>query len=253
MNDPAVRATEREALAMDTLVQLVDSLVDDFDVIDMLTLLAHRTVELLRADAAGILLADDRQKLRLVAASDENVELLELFQLQNDEGPCLDGFRTGEVITEGDLTSSTAWPVFAPEAVRHGYAAVCAVPMRLRSDVMGCLNIFMRSPGVLSDRDIALGQALADVSTIAMMQDRALRDSRLRQEQLQSALDSRVVIEQAKGMIAERADVDVASAFEVLRRFARRHRLGLTDVSSRLMRREIQVADLVDDEGADQP
>lgn len=234
MDETTTPGTDREALATDTFVQLADSLVDDFDVIDMLTLLAHRAVELLDADAAGILLADDRGRLRLVAASDENVHLLELFQLQNDEGPCLDGFRAGVVVTEGDLHGNTAWPVFAPEAVRHGFGPVCAVPMRLRSEVVGCLNIFRCATGAPTERDVSLGRALADISTIAMMQDRALRDSLLRQEQLQGALDSRVVIEQAKGMIAERANVDFGVAFELLRTYSRNHKLRLTDVSNRL-------------------
>ena len=226
---------DREALLARTFVELADSLVADFDVIEMLTLLATRTVELLDATAAGILLGDSRNRLRVIASSGEQVELLELFQLQNDEGPCLDCYRNGTVVCEPDLTAATPWPSFAAEAVGHGYLSVCAVPLRLREDVLGCLNLFIDRTGALADHDIALGQALADSASITVMQTRATIDASIRETNLQHALNSRVVIEQAKGVVAERESISFDEAFTLLREQARSTRRLLTDVCAEIV------------------
>ncbi len=220
----------RSALTADTFVEIVDTLVDDFDVIDVLTVLTSRSVELLDAAAAGILLADTEGHLRVMAASTEQIELLELFQIQNDEGPCLDCYHTGAVVV-ANLDAASPWPQFAPESVRAGFPAVCAVPLRLKDVVLGCLNLFMAEPVALSDADVALAQALAHVASIAIVQDTITREAAIREGQLQHALNSRIAIEQAKGMIAERGNVDMDTAFSRMRAFARNSNRGLTEVA----------------------
>lgn len=226
---------DRVALTASTFVELVDTLVDEFDVVDVLTVLASRCVELLDAAAAGILLADDLGHLRVVGASTEQVRLLELLQLQNEEGPCLDSFRSGTIIIEADLEGSQRWPLFAAESVAAGFPSVCAVPLKLRDLTFGCLNLFMAAPRSLSDSDVALARGLADVATIAIVQEQVIRAAAVREAHLQHALDSRVVIEQAKGMIAERARVDLDQAFRRLRSYARSNNLKLTDVATAIV------------------
>ncbi len=234
-DDTHDRSLARRALTATTFVEIVDTLVDDFDVIDVLTVLSSRCVELLEAAAAGILLADAEGQLRVIGASTEAIEVLELFQIQNDEGPCLDCFRTGAVVVVADLATDVAWPRFATEAVRAGYPSVCAVPLRLKDLTLGCLNLFMAHPEPLAPADVALAQALADVASIAIVQDQVTRQSVIREGQLQNALTSRVAIEQAKGMIAERAGVDMDQAFAKLRAYARRTNERLTEVATGLV------------------
>ncbi len=225
-------------------VELVEALVDDFDVIDMLTVLTTRCVELLDAAAAGILLADSAGTLRVVGASNEQAQLLELLQVQHDEGPCWDCYHTGDVIINEDVTAGSPWPRFAPVAVAAGYPSVCAVPMRLKQSRMGCLNLFMSEPVRLPDADIALAQALADVASIAIVQDEATRTADVRERQLQHALESRIVIEQAKGMIAAQAGVAMDEAFSRLRAHARNNNLRLTDVAAAIISGSINMGPL---------
>ena len=219
-------------LLSDTFVELADTMVADFDVIDFLHLLTQRSVQLLDASAAGVLLADPRGELRLVAASTEAVRVLELFQLQNDQGPCLDCFRTGQPIVAADLAAARqAWPQFAAAAREAGFAAVHALPMRLRAQVVGALNLFQATPGPLSNEDLRVGQALADVATIGLLQERSMRRNEILHEQLQGALNSRVTIEQAKGKLAERLGLDMDQAFTMLRGYARDRNLRLSDLA----------------------
>lgn len=225
---------DREHLATTTFVELARQLVSDFDLIDTLTALAARSVELLSAAHAGILLVDEHGNLGVMAASSEETRLLELFQIQNDQGPSLDCFHTRTVVIHPDLTTSSPWPEFAVEAVDAGYRSVCAVPMQLADVPFGCLNLFSTEPGSLSARDVALAQALADVATITIAQDRTVREASIREEQLQHALNSRIVIEQAKGMIAERANVDMDEAFTRLRNHSRNHNLRMTELAQQL-------------------
>jgi transcriptional regulator with GAF, ATPase, and Fis domain len=228
-------AQRRQQLTATTFVEIVDTLVDNFDVIEVLTVLTSRTVELLDATAAGILLADEHGRLRVMAASTEQIQLLELFQLQNDEGPCLDSFRTGAVVAQADLREPSPWPRFAAESIAAGYPSVCAIPMRLKERVLGCLNLFMSTAESLPPTDVALARALADVASIAVVQDQAARLAAIREGQLQHALTSRIKIEQAKGMIAESARVDMDTAFNRLRSHARNNNLGLTSVAEQLV------------------
>jgi transcriptional regulator with GAF, ATPase, and Fis domain len=217
---------------LETFVELADTLVDDFDVIDFLHLLVDRCVALLDVDAAGLLLTDQRGQLQVMATSSEQVRLLELFQLQNDEGPCLDAFATGARVSHADLGSAAnRWPRFAAAATDTGFAAVDALPMRLRNDVIGALNLFRTSPGALTDTAMNTAVALVDVATIGLLQERSIRNQEILTEQLQRALTSRVVIEQAKGLVAERLGIDMDGAFAALRGYARGHNLKLSDVA----------------------
>ncbi|MCX4977818.1 GAF and ANTAR domain-containing protein [Streptomyces sp. NBC_00620] len=221
-----------QQLLAKTFVELADNLVADFDLIDFLRLLTDRCVGLLGASAAGVLLADRDGELRVVAASDEQVRLLELFQLQNDEGPCLDCFRTGAPVAVADLGAATIrWPHFAVQARRGGFGAVQALPMRLRDEVVGALNLFRATPGPFDPAATPLAQALADVATISLLQQRSAHRSTVLNEQLQTALNSRVLIEQAKGKLAERQNIDMERAFSALRGYARAHNRRLSDVA----------------------
>src|SRR5712691_2672568 len=187
-------------LLSETFVELTDTMVAGFDVIDFLHVLTDRSVQLLDVSAAGLLLADPRGELRVVAASSEAARLLELFQIQNDQGPCLDCFRTGQPVEAADLAAAAQrWPRFAPAARDAGFAAAQALPMRLREQVIGALNLFRVGPGAFALADVRVGQALADVATISLLHERSMRHSDALNEQLQTALNSRVIIEQAKG------------------------------------------------------
>jgi transcriptional regulator with GAF, ATPase, and Fis domain len=231
----------RESLIARTFIEIADTLVGDFDVIDMLTTLAHRSVQLLDVAAAGILLADSEGHLRVMAASSDEVELLELFQIQNDEGPCMDSFAAGTMVAAPDLTAVTPWPRFAAESLAGGFASVCAVPLRLRADTIGCVNLFMASSGGLSEGDVEIAQALTDVACIVICQNEASRSAARREEQLQQALNSRVLIEQAKGVIAERAGVAMDEAFGRLRRYARNNNLRLSDLAGAVIAGTVDV------------
>jgi transcriptional regulator with GAF, ATPase, and Fis domain len=219
-------------LLSETFVELTDTMVVGFDVIDFLHVLTDRSVQLLDVSAAGLLLADPRGELRVVAASSEAARLLELFQLQNDQGPCLDCFRSGRPVQAADLAAEGArWPRFAPAARQAGFGAVQALPMRLRDQVIGALNLFRADAGALAPADIRVGQALADVATISLLHERSMRHSDTLNEQLQAALNSRVVIEQAKGKLAERLGLDMDRSFGLLRDYARNSNQRLTDVA----------------------
>lgn len=221
-----------ERLLAKTFVELADTLVADFDLIDFLRLLTDRCVGMLGASAAGVLLADRDGELRVMAASDEQVRLLELFQLQNDEGPCLDCYRTGTPVAVPDLRTETArWPRFTARAQLHGFSAVQTLPMRLRDEVVGALNLFRATPGPFDPLGTPIAQALADVATISLLQQRTTQRTTVLNEQLQTALNSRVLIEQAKGKLAERQGIDMEQAFTALRSYARAHNRRLSDVA----------------------
>jgi GAF domain-containing protein len=223
---------ETEKLAR-TFVSLADTLVDDFDVLDVLHELTVRCAELLEAAAAGLLLADRDGQLRVMVASTESARLLELFELQNDEGPCLECYRSGEPVSFERLhEAQTPWPRFASAATEAGYTSVLALPMRLRGPTIGSLNLFGDATGAPLGGDVIhIAQGMADVATIAIMQDRLARDRNLLAEQLQLALDSRVAIEQAKGALANRLGIGTDEAFDLLRQRARSTRQRLVQVA----------------------
>jgi GAF domain-containing protein len=227
MNTPVAR----EAALVEAFVRLADTLVDDYDVIELFHGLCADCVTLLPADAAGLLLTDQRESLQVVSASTEQAHLVELFQLQSQQGPCLDCFRGSEVVRADDLSTETRWPLFRERAREYGFAAVHALPMRLRGQTIGALNLFHREPLVMTDSDLSVGQALADVATIAILSDRNTRERELLTEQLQAALTSRVVIEQAKGILAERGAIGLEEAFTRLREHARRTNQRLSELA----------------------
>lgn len=227
--------TPREARVLDAVVSLVDNLLDDFDVVELLTELTERCADLLDIAAAGFLLSDPLGQLRLLAATSSQTWELELFQLQADEGPCVDCFATGEPVSVADLrTSATRWPRFVPAALEAGVASVHAVPMRAAGIVLGSLGLFGSRTGELSESDLLVGQTLAHVACVAILQERPHAPSTV-MARLRSALSHRIVVEQAKGFLRERLDISVDEAFSLLRRYARVHGDHLTDVSQRLM------------------
>jgi GAF domain-containing protein len=218
-------------LLTDVFVELADTLIDDFDVIDFLHVLTERCVAVLGVSAAGLLLTDQRGALQLVAASSERTRLLELFQLQTDQGPCLECFHTGRPVSVANLPTAGRWPRFTAAAAEVGFAAVHALPMRLRDEVIGALNLFDANPGTLDESTLRIGQALADVATIGLLQQRAIRRREVLAEQLQAALNSRILIEQAKGVLAERLQLDLDDAFVLLRSGARSHNRRLSELA----------------------
>jgi transcriptional regulator with GAF, ATPase, and Fis domain len=230
----------REAQLVRTFVEVADTLVTDFDVVELLTSLAHHCVELFDTAEAGLLLADRNGGLQVVASSSTAMADLELFELQNDEGPCIDCFRTGRPVGAADLARDGVerWPRFTSEALRAGFRGVWALPMRLRESTIGSLNLLRTTPAPLAPSDLEAAQALADVATIGLIQQRAAEDARLLTDQLQTALDSRVTIEQAKGVLAEHAGLSMTTAFATLRAYARANRTRLSDVAAAIAARE---------------
>jgi transcriptional regulator with GAF, ATPase, and Fis domain len=234
--------TVREELIADAFVQLADTLVAEFDVLDFLHVLVERAVELLDADAGGIMLADQRGGLEVMAASSHEVHLVELFELQNEEGPCLEAFRSGLAVTRPDPAAMrVSWPAFTERLEEAGFASAQAVPMRLRDEVVGALNVFRVTPGALSDSDMKLARALADIGTISLLQERSMRARDRLAEQLQGALNSRVLIEQAKGVLAERGGLEVGQAFRALRDHARRSGTPLAEVASAVVQGRLRL------------
>ena len=234
---------DREQVVSRAFVALADTLVDDYDIIDLLDQLIAHSVTLLAADAAGIMLGDPHQQLRVVAASSEDAELMELLQLQNEQGPCMDCYRTSAPVSVPDLADATQWPAFTAAVMEAGpFRSVHALPLRLRGEAIGALNLFHRTPGPLPPADLALGQALADVATIGILQERAIRRGEVLNEQLQTALTSRVVVEQAKGVLAQHHGLTMDAAFDQLRRYARAHSLRLANVARQLTTRRLNPA-----------
>ena len=214
-----------------TVVELADTLVQDFDVVELLTLLADRCVGVLGVDAAGLMLVAPDGNLRVVASSSETMRLLELFELQAQEGPCLDCYRTGKPVVNQDLTTTNGpWPRFAAEALRSGFHFVDALPMRLRGTVIGAHNLF-HATGQMHPADVEAAQAFADVATIAILQHRGAVEIQSVNTQLQEAFANRIMIEQAKGMIAQRQGLNMEEAFLTLRNHARNHRVRLVDTA----------------------
>jgi GAF domain-containing protein len=217
---------------VETLVHLADTLVAEYDVIDFMQTLAERSVELVGVSEAGIMLADSKGRLHHAACSSERMRLVELFELQLEQGPCFDAFREGTAI-RSDSAQDVArrWPDFARHAVEGGFSAVSAVPLTLRQESVGALNLFSTTDGALGDDDLRVVQAMADIATIGILQARLISDQHTLTSQLETALHSRVKIEQAKGVVAERNNIDVDDAFVLIRRFARNNHRLLSDAA----------------------
>ncbi len=222
----------REEDVLRALVEMADTLVEDYDVIDVLTGLTDRCVKLLGVSAAGVMLVSPDGELRLAASSSEAMRVLELFELQAQDGPCLDAFRTGEPVGHESLrVGSVRWPAFSTAARRAGFESVFALPLRLRDRTIGALNLFSVGHTPMDESNVVVARAFADLATISVLQHRGAAEAQRLNEQLSGALTSRIVIEQAKGVIAERSGLDMAEAFLQLRRYARAHQLRLTDVA----------------------
>jgi len=230
---------DRERLLAQVFVRLADTLVDDFDVVEFLQGLSADAVTVLDAEAAGVMLTDRRGGLRVVASSEERMRLLELFELQNEQGPCLDAFHTATSVQASAVEGTSRWPAFAPTAAAQGFQRMCAVPLRLRGDVLGALNLFRATDDPFTDTDLEIAQAMAQVAATGLLQQRSLTERQLLTDQLQTALHSRVVIEQAKGMLAEHLTVDVDTAFQVLRQHARDTNQKLTDLARHVATRRV--------------
>jgi GAF domain-containing protein len=216
----------------DVFVETADTLVDDFDLVAFLDQLADHAAAVSGADAVGLVLADAHGELQFMAASNDAGKALELFQLQASEGPCLDAFTTKRAIVNADLGhASDVWPTFAPQARAAGFVSVHAFPMRLREDVIGALNLFARSAVTFAADEVRIVQSLADIATIAILQERSITRAELLTSQLQGALNSRIVIEQAKGALSRMEGVSVDEAFVLMRETARRSRTRLVDVA----------------------
>src|SRR6266568_4965639 len=218
----------REAVLARAFVRLADTLASDFVVVDFLHGLSADSVEILEAEAAGVMLADPRGGLRLIASSDERMRLLELFELQGAQGPCLDAFSSGRAVQASAADSRARWPVFAPRASGAGFQMMCAVPLRVRTNVIGALNLFRGSDEPFTGTEMEVAQAMAEMAAIGLIQERALRERNLLAEQLQAALNSRMDIEQAKGMLAEYLAMTVDDTFKLLRTYARDHNRRLS-------------------------
>ncbi|MEU0094445.1 GAF and ANTAR domain-containing protein [Kribbella sp. NPDC006257] len=232
----------REHRLTQIFIELADTLVAEFDLVDFLSGLAEATVELLDVDAAGLMLTDDDGVLHVLASSEDQAEVLELFELQHDQGPCPECFRTGMPVVNVDLSR---WPDFAAAAAAAGYASTHALPLRLRGQVIGVMNLFRTHPARLTDADAALGQALSDMATIGLLHEREVRSHQVLTQQLQHALDSRVLIEQAKGMLAERAGLALPEAFTAMRSYARRSGCGLTSVAAGVLDGTLRTSSLM--------
>lgn len=216
----------------DALVDVADTLVADFDLIEFLHGVAQHATEITGGAASGVMLSGHDGVLHHVGASSEDARLLELFQIQNAEGPCLDSFRTGQPVVVPDLAQThVRWPSFTPRALEMGMTSVYAFPMRLRDRVIGGLNIFQTHRTAILTAEGRVLQALADMATIALIQEQAVSRAEILTEQLQVALTSRIVVEQAKGAIARTFDITVDEAFDRLRTYARTSRRRLTEVA----------------------
>ena len=240
----------RERDVTRAFVELASSLANGYDVVDLLSALTADCARLLDVASAGLLLADGRGVLHVVAASSERTRQLELFQVQRADGPCRDCYLDGAPISVPDLNDATdRWPSFAPTALRAGFVSVHAVPMRLRDHILGALGLFGTTAGPLDPDDLSLGQALADVASVALVQDKATSDQRSVNEQLQTALNSRIVLEQAKGVLAQQGALPMEEAFAVLRRYARDHNLRLTGVAEAVVARQLSAEQLLERRG----
>jgi len=224
----------------DAFVTVADTLIEDFDIIDLLHTLVTECVDLLDVDAGGLLLADADGELQLVASTSEQAQFVEVIQLSAGAGPCVDCYRQGVPVTVADMEGEGgAWPQFQEAALQQGFQAVFATPMRLRGQVLGAMNLFSKKPGAPTEQDALIAQALADIATIGILQERSIRESHILNEQLQRALESRVFIEQAKGVLAAVGSLDMDQAFAALRNYARSHHMALRDVAQQVAARTI--------------
>lgn len=232
----------RESELLRTFAKLADTLVADYDVVDLLQLLVDSCHDLLNSTAAGILLADSSGQLEVLASTSEAARLVEIMQLSAEAGPCIESFRTGRVVSVPNITDSRGdWSQFRDSALEQGFASIDSIPLRLRDTTIGALNLLRASPGEMDASDLVAAQAFADVATIGILHERSLRQSTLVKDQLQAALNSRIVVEQAKGVIAHLHGVSVDDAFTLIRDYARKNRAGIGHVAQQIVDRAISL------------
>ena len=232
--------TSRQERILEVFATLADTLVDDYDTVELLQMLVESCQELLDVEAAGLLLADENGDLEVVASTDEESRLVETIQLSAEAGPCIDSFRTATVVSVPDIASAPEqWHRFKAAALQNGFASTYGIPMRLRDTTIGSLNLLRTHQGQLNEMDLRAAQALADVATIGILHERSLRASDITRQQLQLALNSRVTIEQAKGVLAHTHGITTDRAFDRLREYARGHQLPLSLVAERVVRQEL--------------
>lgn len=235
-------AHTREARLAETFVALADTLVAGYDVVELLQFLVERSASLLDADESGLILLDSEGDVEVVASTTERIALVELLQMRAGEGPCVEVAQTGVAVSIPEVSDAEArWPAFVVAARKLGYGAIHCVPLHLREKTIGSLTLFATMPGALSEHDALAAQALADVATIGILQERAFRELDLTRQQLQHALDSRVVIEQAKGVLAQQRGLDMEDAFHLLRDSARLRNLRLDDLAHRVVARTVEL------------
>jgi hypothetical protein len=236
MNDVAQRRL------LETFARLADTLVDDYDVVELLQMLVDTCRDLLDTTAAGILLSDSRGELELVASTSEAGRLVEMMQLSAEAGPCIESFRSGRPVSVPDIAQTgDEWRHFREAALAQGFRSVDALPLRLRDSTIGTLNLLRATPGAAQDDDILAAQAFADVATIGILHERSIRESEVLSSQLQAALNSRIVIEQAKGVVSHTQGVSIDEAFTLMRAYARSHSIGLSVVAARLVDRSLRL------------
>jgi hypothetical protein len=226
----------REKELVETFVELADTMVTGYDVVDLLHRLVTRCARTLNVAGVGILIPDADGTLEVVASTSERSQLISLLQLSEEQGPCLDAYHSGEQVTVSDIAGiRERWPRFASAAGELGYRWMHAIPLRLREDVIGSLNLFGDQPGALTPDDAMAARGLADIATIGILHERAFREADLARHQLQHALDSRVVIEQAKGILSHIHNIDMDAAFQLLRQRARSSQRKLSDVARQVI------------------
>ncbi len=239
-------ATSRETQISEAFVTLTDTLTTDFDVVDLLHTLVEECTKILDTDQGGLMLVDSSGELQLMTSTSEEADFVEVMQLNASSGPCIECFTTGKAVSVADISAGgSRWPEFQKAAIQGGFKSAHATPMRLRGQVIGTMNLFSTTLGQLNERDIALAQALTDVATIALLQERIVSDARVVPDQLHRALDTRILIEQAKGMISHTFAIPMDSAFDVIRTYARNNGLAIRTVAERISQRTIEVRSLI--------
>jgi len=249
MNAPRAATTsaqaERAMLVAERFVTLADTLVNDYDVVDLLHRLTNASVELLDVTEAGLMLTDPQGRLQIMASSSEATRVLELFELQSREGgPCVEAVKSGQPVSVEDFGAVTPWPRFADAALRSGFKSMHAVPMRLRENTIGAMNLFNREAPPLDTAEQRIARALTDVATIAILQQRSADRTTIVNEQLQAALNTRIVIEQAKGVLAESGQVTMDVAFNAMRRYSRDHSTKLSETAHALVHKSLPPAEV---------
>lgn len=237
-------ATSREARINSAFVLVADTLTTDYDMVDLLHTLVQECVGILTVEAGGLMLVDGNGELQLMTSTSEGADFVEIMQLNAAEGPCIDCFKSGVAVSVPDIGQSTSWPIFRDAALGQGFRSVLATPMKFRGKIIGTMNLFGTLAGAASARDAAVAQALADVATIGILQERVIRDGQLMEEQLHRALDSRILIEQAKGVIANELSMTMDDAFALLRKYARDRNLTIRLVAEGVSNRELTVQDV---------